>query len=242
MKTLKFKLTQTLCVLFLLFASTAWAKGPIVPKLSVSGNALLHKPADELSISVGVTTSAVTADEALNDNKVKMNEIITNLKAAGLEKGEFHTGQFSINPTYTMPPRDIPPDWRHTINGYEVTNTINIKTLKLNLASDFIDAAGQSKAVQISNISFGIRDTSIYRNEVIAVACGIAMKDAEAITNATGCQIVRVLDIKLDQPQIYSREVHHNMYMAKADMATFIEAPDVDLHAHVTVTFEIGQK
>ena len=173
-----------------------------------------------------------------------MKEILTNLQAAGLEKGEFHTGQFSINPTYTMPPRDIPPDWRHTINGYEVTNTINIKTQKLDLASDFIDAAGQSKAVQISNISFGIKDTSIYRNEVIAEACSIAMRDAEAITNATGTIIVRVLDIRLDQPQIYARPVQHNMYMAKAeaDMGTFIEAPDVDLHANVTVIFEIGQK
>ncbi len=229
--------------ILLVFSSSAcWAGNTFFPKLVVTGTAQLHKPADQLGLSISVVTQADTADKALDDNNTRMHQVIDSLQIAGLEKGEYHTGQFSIQPVYSTPPRNIPPDWKSTVIGYEVTNSLNIQTQKLDLAPTIIDAAGQSGASQISNIHFGLQDTNIYRQEAITEATGNAIKDAESLASVANIQLVRILDIKLDQPQIYARPGQNMMYMAKRESAPFIEAPDVDVSASVTVTFEIASK
>lgn len=236
------KIFTFICFVIISSTSLCLAGQPFFPKLVVTGSAVLHKPADQFGLSISVVSQAETAEKALSDNNERTDVVINSLKLVGLEKGEYFTGQFAIHPVYSQPPRNIPPDWRATIIGYEVTNSVTIKTQKLDLAPYVIDAAGQSGATQIANISFGISDTDIYRTEVIKQATANALRDAEALADAANIDLVRILDINLSHPQIYQRAGHNMMYMAKAEAATFIEAPDVDINATVSVTFEIASK
>ncbi len=232
---------KTIIALFIIAANSCFAAAPFIPKMVVSGKSLLHKPADQFGLSISVISQAESADSALSDNNEKMDQVVDSLQMAGLEKGEYHTGQFSIQPVYSTPPRIMPQDWRAEIIAYEVTNSLNVKTQKLDLAPQIIDAAGSSGANQISNIHFGIKDASIYRSEAITSACANAISDAEILAAAANLQLVRILDVKLDEPQVYTRSGQNMLYMAK-DSAPFIEAPDVDLSANVSVTFEIATK
>lgn len=238
----KNKLSLLFSLLVLLSTNTGWAKEPFFPKLEVRGTAVLHKPADQFGLTITVLSQGETAENALLENNNRMHQVIDNLKIAGLEKGEYHTGQFSIQPIYSQPPRDIPYNWRATIIGYEVNNSITVQTQKLDLAPIVIDAAGSAGANQITNIHFGIKDTSIYRTEAITQATTNAYTDAEAIAKVTNIQLVRILDIRLDQPQVYARPGHSMDYMAKAESLAFIEAPDVDIHSNVSIIFEIASK
>ncbi len=232
---------KTIIALFILGTNFCFAGTPFFPKLVVTGTSLLQKPADQFGLTISVLSQAASADAALSDNNDKMDAVVNSLQMAGLEKGEYHTGQFSIQPIYSSPPRIMPQDWRAEIIAYEVTNSLNIKTQKLDLAPAIIDAAGTSGANQISNIHFGIKDTSIYRGEAITAATANAINDAETLAAAANLQLVRILDVKLDQPQVYGRPAQNMLYMAK-DSAPFIEAPDVDLSASVSVTFEIATR
>jgi len=232
---------KTIVSLFIISANSCFAASPFFPKLVVTGTSQLHKPADQFGLTITVLSQAETAESALADNNEKMQKVIDSLQIAGLEKGEYHTGQFSIQPIYSTPPRIMPENWKAQIISYEVNNSVNVKTQKLDFAPSIIDAAGSSGASQIANISFGLKDSSIYRSEAISQATANAIKDAETLAQAANLQIVRVLDVKLDQPQIYSRPGHNMLYMAK-ESAPFIEAPDVDVSASVTVTFEIASK
>ena len=219
------------------------AATPFFPKLTVTGISTLHKPADLVSFTVSVQTQADTADEALSDNNAKMHELVARLKESGLEKGEYHTGQFSINPVYTPYPRNPPPDWKASIIGYDVTNSLTIKTAKLELTPTLIDAAGKSGATQVTNINFSIKDPLQYRSEAIQAATANAIMDANIMADATSTQLVRVLDMRLDQPQMYPRPGPELRYMAKsADSVPFIEAADVDISASVTIIYEISPK
>ncbi len=237
----KLTFTKYLAVLLLSCASCS-AETPFFPKLVVSGSAVLHKPADSLGLNISVITQADSAEKALSENNDKIQQVISSLQMAGLEKGEYHTNQFSIQPIHSTPPRTIPPDWKSQIVGYEVTNSVQVQTQKLELAPVVIDAAGQAGANQIANITFGIKDTNSYRTEAISQATANAIKDAEALAQAANIQLIRILDIKLDQPQVFPRPGPNMLYMAKMDNAPFIEAPDVDVTANVSVTFEIGPK
>lgn len=235
----KFLLYQ---LLFILMLTNVWADAPFFPKLVVTGSSLLHKPADQVMLAIAVLTRSDEAKNALSDNNVKMQQVIESLQKAGLQKGEYFTGQFSIQPVYSIPPRNPPPDWKAAIVAYEVTNSVNIKTQKLELAPIIIDAVGRAGANQISNISFGLVDQQTHKNEAIQQATNNALDDAQALADAANLKLVRVLDIKLEQPQIYPKPTANMYYMAKTESAPIIEAPDVDVGASVSVTFEISTK
>ncbi len=232
-----------LFIIGLLTSSTCMAGTPFIPKLVVSGSSALHKPADQVTLTISCVTQHETAENALSENNSSMQNVIANLQLAGLVKGEYHTGQFNVQPIYSQAPRyNIPDDWKAKIIAYEVTNSITVKTQKIELTPAIIDAAGQAGANHIANINFGLNDASQYRSEAITDATANAVRDAEAIARAANIQLVRILDIKLDQPSVYQIPGPNMHFMAKMAEDAFIEAPDVDITANVVVTYEIASK
>lgn len=215
--------------------------GRDVPKLSLSAEATIKKPADELRMRVGVVTVAETAEEALSENSVRMEAVIKGLTDAGLSKGDYETGHFSINPTYTPYPKNPPPDWRQTINGYEVRNTIQIHTSAIDSAGKWIDVANKAGANTIENIHFALSEPRMYSDEAVSTAIGYAIHDAEIIAREANVKLVQILSITVDNS--YVSQQPNNLYMAKAsygDSAPPIEAGDVTLTARVSLSYEIS--
>ena len=213
-----------------------------VPKLTLSSSAKIQKPADELQLKIGVITRSVTAEEALEENSFKMRNVIDNLEAAGFNKDDYETSQFSINPTYTPYPKNPPTDWRQTINGYEVTNSILIHTDKLDMAGKIIDLSNKAGANSITDVKFGLRYARDYWTEALEAAGSNAIKDAKAIAKATGVQLVRVLSISLNNTQVRSPQVNLECF-AKAgasEMAPPIEPGEVSIEANISLVYEIN--
>ena len=229
-------------LVFVCTSLSCHAGAPFFPKLVVSGTAALHKPADQIGMNLSVVSQEDTAEAALNENNEAMQRVVDALKIVGLEKGEYHTGQFSVRPIYSTRPKNASSEWMAEIIAYQVTNSIDVKTQKMELAPIIIDAAGTAGVDQIANIQFSISDPSVFRTEAITQATANAIKDAEALASAANIKLVRILDIKLDQPQVFGRAGQNMQYFAKAESAPFIEAPDVDINANVSLTFEIASK
>ncbi|MBX7066276.1 MAG: SIMPL domain-containing protein [Parachlamydiales bacterium] len=228
MKRILFALIST----FSLFAQD-------VPKLTLTASASIPKPADELQLKIGVVTYAETAEAALADNNSRMNRVFDDLMRAGLDRDDYETNQFSINPTYTPTPKDPPPHWKPSINGYEVRNTLQIHTPKLDMAGTIIDLANKAGANSITDIHFGLRNSRNYWTEALSAAGANAVSDAQAIANATGVRLIRVLNISLNHTQVKSPPL--NFCAARpADFSTPIEAGDVSIEASVTLIYEIG--
>ncbi len=217
------------------------ADEPFFPKLVVSGSSQVRKPSDLLTINISVVTQGDTAVKALSDNNGNMSGVIESLKRAGLEKGEYQTGQFSIQPMYSIPPKNPPPDWKAVITGYEVTNTLNIITKKLDKAPAIIDAASKAGANKISNINFGLADPGLHKQEAIKAATTNAITDATALAEAANLKLIRVLNISSEQPQVYPR-AKMLAFATGAGNETPIEAGDVEVNANVSITYEISAK
>lgn len=219
------------------------ANEPFFPKLVVSGSSLLHKPADQLTLSISVVTQGENAEKALSANNSKMQPVLAALQKVGLAKGEYETGRFNIQPVYSTPPKNPPSDWRAVIVGYNVNNTINVRTSKLDLAPAIIDAVSGAGANQIDNINFGLQDPQKYRSEAIAAAAANAIADAKALAEAANLKLVRVLEASLDQPQVYPRSMKVGFAMAQAEGGgTPIEAGDVEVSSRVSLTYEVSGK
>lgn len=225
-------------VLMLSTANTAVANIEI-PKLTLSAQATIYKPADELHLKIGVVNIRDTAEEALAENSAKMQKVIAALEKSGLSKKDYETSQFSIHPTYTPYPTNPPADWRPSINGYEVSNSINIHTDKLNAAGKIIDVANKAGANSINDVSFGLHNSRQHWSEALAAATAHAISDANAISAAANVNLVRILSVTLDNTNVSSPHVNTAFFAKGMDATPPIEPGEVNITASVTIVYEI---
>lgn len=211
--------------------------------LTVRGSAEIDKPADELRLDVGVVTEASDAQVALRNNSERMKQVVEAIKAVGLTEKEYETGRFQVQPRYSARPPRGDTEWRQQIVGYAVTNTVRIKTQKLDLAGRLIEAANKAGANTTDSIVFGLANPRIHRAEAIAEATANAMADAQALAAAAGLKLVRVMSITLDEgdryapPMMYGRAVAMGMEM---DAAPPIQPGEVTVRASVAIVYEIA--
>ena len=225
----------------LLSLASVHAFGEEVPKLTLSASATIWKPSDELQLKISVISPGETADEALTENSYKMRAVIANLELIGLVKDDYETSHFSINPIYTQYPKNPPENWRPSIIGYEVTNTIIIHTPKMDLVGKIIDVANKAGANSITDIRFGLRNARDYWNEALAAAGSNGVNDAHSIAKATGVELVRVLSISLNHTQVNSPQLNLACFAksAGAESAPPIEPGEVSITANVSLVYEI---
>lgn len=213
------------------------------PKLLVKGEALLFKPADQMQLSVGVVTQHDDPQQALRLNNAKMAQVIKSLNQLGLVHTDYQTGQFQIQPIHTVPPKEPPADWKAKVSHYEVTNTIRIKTQRLDLTSEIILASSQSGANQIENIQFDLKDPRSYRAEAIKKATENAIADANILAKAAGVKLTGVRSLTLDQGHPVFSAPRALMYKASAESLsenTPIEAGAIEVRASVDMIFDIS--
>ena len=219
----------------------------VVAKLTVRGDAQLHKPADQLRLNVGVVTEATQAGEALQENSRRMADVVEALEEVGLTKGEYSTGQFHLQPQYSRRPRQAGPEWRPQIIGYQVTNTLSIKTKRLDLAGELIEAANQAGANSIGAIGFDLADPRTHRAEAIAAAAANALADAHSLAEAASVQLVRIITITLDEAAHWQPIRTMAAREGLAAMTPPAPAPPIvpgkiTVRASVTIIYEIAPK
>ncbi len=212
-----------------------------LPKLMVRGEAELDKPADRLRLTIGVVTEHAEATAALDENSRRMRDVVRALEKTGLTEGEYETGRFSIRPVYARRPRTADAQWRPHIVGYAVTNTLNIKTKKLELAGPLIEAANDAGANSIDSIGFDLADPRAHRAEAIRAAAANARADAAVLAEASGVRLVRILSVTLDEAGWRPPVTLARGAMAEAAAAPPIQPGDVTVRAGVTIVYEIEQ-
>lgn len=216
-----------------------------IPRLTVNGQAELEKPADQLRIRLGVVTENAEAETAMAENSERMQQVIEALADVGLTPDEYQTGRFQIQPIHSRPPRSPEPDWRPRIVAYRVTNSLNIKTQQLDKAGELLQAATEAGVNNIESVNFDLANPRVHRAEAITVAATNARFDAEALAQAMGVRLVRVLSVNLDhafvQPMPYERLGMERAVAADVMVASPpIHPGDVTVRANVTVVYEIA--
>jgi len=216
-----------------------------VPRLTVRGEALLYKPADQLRVRVGVVTQAAEARDAVKENSRQMADVVAAIKKTGVDQSEYQTGRFSIRPLYNRRPRQADAAWVRQIIGYEVNNTLAIRTKKLSLAGKLIEAANAAGANSVDDIRFDLADRRTHRVEAITAATANARSDAAVLARAAEVRLVRIISIQLGEGGY--RPPMPTMTMARAEGMAAAAAPappiqpgDVTVQASVTIIYEIG--
>jgi len=213
-------------------------------KLAVTGEAILYKPADQVILNLGVITEDANASTSLNANNGIMEAVMNAIASTGIDKSEYQTGRFTIDPIYSTPPQNANANWRAKITGYRVSNIVNIQTSKLNMVGKLIDAASKAGANSIGDISFNLSDHQKYRAEAIKAAAKNAIDDATALADATQLKLDKILTIELDplDPPQPLYKSNYALRSASFDAGTSIESGDIEVRAKVAVTYEISER
>jgi hypothetical protein len=212
--------------------------------ISVSGQASTFVEPDRLNINFGVEVQKPTAKEALDENSAKMNEVIDAIKAAGINEDEITTSQFSIYPVYESYQEKETGIYKQRLTGYSVSNIINVKTQKLDLVSNIIDAAVDSGVNRVDNVWFSLSEKKQQQvsDDLLAEAIKNARSKAEKALVPLNHQIIGVKHVSLSDTGYYPPPMPYYgaMDFAEAKSATPIFSSDQQVSATASVVFLIG--
>lgn len=188
---------------------------------------------DSAKITVGITQSSSSVIEVQNKANSKANNIISALIKTGVAKKDIKTTNYSISPNYSF-------DNSQKVNGYSVTQTLEVKTdiSKLNQA---IDAATLSGANIIGGVEFSLNDTKqlAAENKARKEAVKNAKEKAEGLANAAGIKLGRIVNVVETEPGV----VRPLLLQAKTDQATNNTETNItpgqnNIEINVTLTYQ----
>jgi uncharacterized protein YggE len=212
--------------------------GPPPATLEVTGQAKVSESPDRVYIDIGVTTRARSSETAASRNAQQLSAVLAAMKRAAGPGAQLTTTEYSLSPDYSYPPHGPA-----AIVGYTASNVVRVRLDDLRKIGAVLDAATREGSNNIQDIRFAVRDEQVPRTEALRKAAVSAREDAQALAQALGLRIVRVLRVDEQSPAI----VPHPLFMrvqrfaaAAAAPRTPIEAGAITVSATVSLTVEVG--
>lgn len=199
--------------------ATAQAQQPVVPQppqITVSARGEVQVAPDRARVQVGVETQAKTAAAAANENNRKQAAILAAIRALGIPAANITTLNYSVFPVERYDEKER----RSIIDGYRVSNVVQVITDKLEQAGGIIDAALANGGNRVAGLDFMVKDASKAKDEALAKAVESARRQANTAAAAAGGQVVELLELNVNEFEQPGPRPMAVMRMSKeADMA-----------------------
>jgi hypothetical protein len=164
--------------------------------LNVSGTGEAFAKPDVAVVSLGVTTEAEDAGEALTENNTRMAAVIEALTDAGIDTDDIQTQTIRLSPRYERPePRPGATRSDPVLVGFVATNVIEVRVRDLDNLGEVLDDVIQAGGNQIQGIRFEISDQSELYVQARQAAWENALAKAEQLAELAGVELGAVLTI-----------------------------------------------
>ena len=161
-----------------LFGQTA-ARAPFV---RATGQATVSVKPDQAQIDFSVVTQATTAQDASNQNAMRVSTLLSQLQALLGVNANIKTVNYSLTPNYNYPQNGGIP----TLTGYTATNTVRATTTDLTIVGQIIDTGVQAGANQVSSLQFGLQNDQPTKLQALRTATAQAKAHADAMATGGG--------------------------------------------------------
>lgn len=199
--------------------------------ITVTGVGTVDAVPDRAQLSLGVTTEAGSAREALAQNSTRMKQLVAALRAAGIAERDLQTEQVSVWPAYDAEGR--------TAQRYTASNSVSVVVREVDRAGEILEAASRAGANQINGPTLTREDRDGLEAKALAEAVENARKRAEALAGAAGVGVGRVTAITESAQPEFMWAAERAADSAAASTVP-IEKGTQEITATVTVTFAIG--
>ena len=217
--------------------------GPSVEQtISARGHSTAMVEPENLMITLGVSTVAETASEALAENSRIVNDVIAALLALNVSEDEISTTRINIHPEYGDVPNPVTGGSSWEMIGYEASNIITVATAQMDKAGEILDGAVGAGANRVDDVRFSASAETIadVRMGLIGQAVLNAREKAELALDPLEYTISGVKSINVDgagTPGAAAVEDAARYALALAAPPVF--SPDQTVSISVSVTFFI---
>lgn len=204
--------------------------------LSLSASGEVKVAPDIATITLGVDTTAPTAERAMTLNADRMTQVVSALKAAGIEARDLQTSNLSLSPQIFN--EDGHPA---RITGYQASNQLSVTVRDLNRLGAVADAVVSAGATNIGQINFGLANPLVAENAARLAAVKALQDKAALYAQATGYHVARIVNLSEGAPDEASPQPRMAlMAMAPRAMSTPVEAGALDVQIEVNAIFELA--
>lgn len=151
--------------------------------IAVSGNGVVYGRPDLATVQIGVQSRNLDAGQAIAENNLRAEAILSALKALGIEEKDLQTANFSV---YAQQDYDPQTGQAKDTITYVVDNTLTVTVRDLTKLGQALGAATEAGANNVHGISFGVADPAALEAEARAKAMADARSRAEQLAKAAG--------------------------------------------------------
>jgi len=196
--------------------------------ITVTGTGLIKVSPDFASISLSVETTHQNSATAQKENIQIIEELVNALERHGITKNDISTGWFGVYPIY-----DYNYFVSSRVNGYRVTNQLNVKVRDVDNVGKVFDIATAAGANIAHGVHFGIEDNTSAYSKALIKAIDSAKRKVAVLMTAANFSEMRIISIKESPFSHFS----FNRYAAMDGGHTNILNSDIEVTATVEVVF-----
>ncbi|SMG06673.1 SIMPL domain-containing protein [Paracoccus sp. J56] len=202
-------------------------------KLTVTGTGHATAQPDMATVSVGVSTRAATAAEAMSQNAEQQKKVIETLKAEGIEARDIQTAGLNLSPTMDYSDQGKPPK----LTGYTAQNTVSVRVRDVAGLGPVLDKLVTSGANEIGGIVFSREDMTEAEDKARTEAVADARRRAEVMAEAAGMRLGGLLSLSDAAVSSGPRPMMAMRVQESAAADTPIEAGELGISTNVTAVF-----
>ena len=179
------------CLLVIPSIISAQGATPPPSSITVSARGEVQVSPDRARVQVGVETQARTSALASQENNRKQTAVLRAIRSLGIPEAQIQTLDFSVSPVQ----RWDNATKRTVIDGYRVSNIVQVETERLELVGGIVDGALGGGANRVAALEFYIQNRSAAEDSALAKAVSRAKAQAEVAARAAGGSAVELLEL-----------------------------------------------
>ena len=208
--------------------------------VAVNGEATAGAKPDVVYVTIGVENTGKDARDVLAANSKATSDVIAAMKSNGIDARDLQTSGFSVRPNVdrsqnTLSSADNTP----AINGYTVSNSVNVTLHDLGRLGEILDKAVTAGANSIDGIQFDVTSQSALLDDARKAAFEDARRKAAIYAAASGLKLGRLIELS----ESTGPRGGGVLYRAKAMSAAAvpIESGESTLSVSVSARFELDE-
>jgi uncharacterized protein YggE len=205
----------------------------------VTGVGTVTVTPDIALVSLGVEAQASTVVEAQQQAAQAMADVMAALKSNGVEEKDIATQYYNISPVYSYD-RET---GKQTLEGYKVTNTLNVKIRDIGNAGIIIDAvaAASGDYTRINSITLTVDKPEQYNEQARELAMNNAADSAKQLAKLAGVKLGSATYIN-ESINSNSQTIYYDTVLKEAApaVATSISPGETEVTLTVQVVYSIS--
>jgi len=202
------------------------------PAITVTGRGEVAAAPDMATITLGVTSQAITAGEAMDETSAAVAAILKALEAAGIAPRDMQTSDLSLDPVWSS---RVSNGAAPRIEGFTARNTLRVRVRDLDRLGAALDDVLRVGANSFQGLSFGLQQPEPLADQARAEAVADAQRKAALMAEAAGLALGPVLSISEA-----GGAAPVPVMMEAARAAIPVAAGELSQTATVTMVFALG--